>query len=79
VLGLLAFLYLASVAVVICVEVNVVRVDGLYPRALLTPFTDDVDLTPGDRRSYTALAKAQRNKGFETVHVTFDPPDRDNS
>ena len=79
VLGLLAFLYLAAVAVVVCVEINVVRVDRLYPRALLTPFTDDVDLTPGDRRSYTALAKAQRNKGFETVHVTFDPPDRDNS
>ena len=79
VLGLLAFLYLTSVAVVVCVEVNVVRVDRLYPRALLTPFTDDVDLTPGDRRSYTALAKAQRNKGFETVHVTFDPPDRPSS
>jgi YihY family inner membrane protein len=79
VLGLLAFLYLTAVAVVLCVEVNVVRVDRLYPRALLTPFTDDVELTHGDRRSYTALAKAQRSKGFQTVHVTFDPPDRDNS
>ncbi len=77
VLGLLAFLYLAAVAGVLCVEINVVRVDKLYPRALLTPFTDDVDLTPGDRRSYTGKAKAQRLKGFETVHVTFDPPDRD--
>jgi YihY family inner membrane protein len=77
VLGLLAFLYLTAVAVVLCVEVNVVRVDRLYPRALLTPFTDDVELTPGDRRSYTDLAKAQRNKGFQTVDVTFDPPDRD--
>jgi membrane protein len=79
VLGLLAFLYLTAVAVVLCVEVNVVRVDRLYPRALLTPFTDDVELTPGDRRSYTDLAKAQRNKGFQTVDVTFDPPDRDDS
>lgn len=77
VLGLLAFLYLAAVVGVLCVEVNVVRVDRLWPRALLTPFTDDVDLTPGDRRSYTGMAKAQRTKGFETVHVTFDPPDRD--
>ena len=77
VLGLLAFLYLAAVVGVLCVEVNVVRVDRLYPRALLTPFTDDVDLTPGDRRSYTRQAKAQRAKGFETVHVTFDPPARD--
>jgi inner membrane protein YhjD len=79
VLGLLAFLYLAAVAVVLCVEINVVRVDRLYPRALLTPFTDDVVLTPGDRRSYTALAKAQRSKGFQTVDVTFDPPDRPGS
>ncbi|MCU1605980.1 MAG: conserved rane protein of unknown function [Modestobacter sp.] len=76
VLGLLAFLYLAAVIGVLCVEINVVRVDRLHPRALLTPFTDDVHLTPGDRRSYTGLAKAQRSKGFETVHVTFDPTDR---
>ncbi|HYH24935.1 MAG TPA: YihY/virulence factor BrkB family protein [Blastococcus sp.] len=72
VLGLLAFLYLASVVGVLCVEINVVRVDRLYPRALLTPFTDAVDLTPGDRRSYTGRAKAERMKGFETVDVTFD-------
>src|SRR5690606_37657871 len=76
VLGLLAFLYLAAVAGVLCVEINVVRVDKLYPRALLTPFTDAVQLTPGDRRSYTGKAKAERLKGFETVHVTFDQPDR---
>jgi YihY family inner membrane protein len=77
VLGLLAFLYLAAVAGVLCVEINVVRVDKLYPRALLTPFTDAVDLTPGDRRSYTGKAKAERLKGFETVHVTFDERERE--
>jgi uncharacterized BrkB/YihY/UPF0761 family membrane protein len=77
VLGLLAFLYLASVVIVVCVEINVVRVDRLYPRALLTPFTDAVDLTPGDRRTYTGQATAERQKGFETVHVTFDERDRD--
>jgi membrane protein len=76
VLGLLAFLYLAAVVGVLCVEINVVHVDHLHPRALLTPFTDDVDLTAGDRRSYTGQAKAQRSKGFEHVHVTFHPPDR---
>jgi membrane protein len=75
VLGLLAFLYLASVVGVLCVEINVVRVDKLHPRALLTPFTDAVQLTPGDKRSYTGQAKAQRSKGFEQVHVTFDPPE----
>jgi uncharacterized BrkB/YihY/UPF0761 family membrane protein len=76
VLGLLAFLYLAAVIGVLCVEINVVHVEHLHPRALLTPFTDDVDLTPGDRRSYTGLAKAQRSKGFQRVHVTFHPRDR---
>lgn len=76
VLGLLAFLYLAAVVGVLCVEINVVRVEHLYPRALLTPFTDDVHLTEGDRRSYTGQATAQRSKGFERVHVTFEPTDK---
>ncbi|MDQ1626623.1 MAG: hypothetical protein QOI54_367, partial [Actinomycetota bacterium] len=71
VLGLVAFIYLASVAVVLCAEVNVVRVDRLYPRALLTPLTDDVELTQGDERAYTDQAKAERRKGFEHVDVRF--------
>src|SRR5690349_15774799 len=41
VLGLLAFFYVAALAFVLCIEVNVVRTDRLWPRALLTPFTDD--------------------------------------
>lgn len=72
VLGLLAFLYLISVTLVMCAEVNVVRVDQLYPRSLMTPFTDDVDLTPADRRTYTRRAKAERLKGFQRVSVRFD-------
>ncbi len=72
VLALIAWLYLAAVALVISVEINVVRDRKLFPRALLTPFTDDVDLTAGDQRAYTAAAVAQRNKGFEDVDVTFD-------
>jgi YihY family inner membrane protein len=74
VLGLLAFLYLTAVAVVLCTEINVVRVEHLYPRALLTPFTDAVELTGGDKRAYTSQATAERSKGFETVDVTFDEP-----
>jgi membrane protein len=74
VFGLIAFLYLTGVAVVLCVEVNVVRVQRLHPRSLLTPFTDNVTLTGGDRRAYTGQATAQRNKGFEDIDVTFDPP-----
>jgi YihY family inner membrane protein len=73
VLGLLAFLYLTATVVVICVEINVVKVDRLHPRALLTPFTDDVELTRGDERSYTGQAEAQRSKGFETIEVSYDP------
>jgi YihY family inner membrane protein len=71
VLGLISFIYLASVAVVLCVEINVVRVDQLWPRALLTPMTDNVDLTSGDERAYTDQAKAQRNKGFQEIDVQY--------
>lgn len=74
VLGLLAFLYVTAVAVLLCMEINVVRVNRLHPRSLLTPFTDNVALTAGDRRAYSRQAKAQRLKGFERVDVTFDPP-----
>jgi YihY family inner membrane protein len=71
VLGLISFIYLAAVAVVLCVEINVVRVDRLWPRALLTPMTDDVDLTSGDERAYTDQAKAQRSKGFQDIDVQY--------
>jgi YihY family inner membrane protein len=71
VLGLFSFLYLAAVATVLCIEVNVVRVEHLYPRALLTPFTDNVQLTPGDREAYRGQAQAQQAKGFETIEVGF--------
>jgi len=50
----------------------VVASDRLYPRALLTPFTDNVELTRGDRKIYTGQAKAQRAKGFQRIDVTFD-------
>jgi len=72
VLGLLAWLFLASLGIVLGAEINVVRVKKLYPRALLTPFTDDVDLTSGDRHAYTDAALAQRLKGFQIVEVSFE-------
>ena len=71
VLGLIAFLFITSCAVVLCVEAEVVRVRRLYPRALLTPLTDSVLLTDADRRTYRGLAQAQRHKGFEEVQVRF--------
>lgn len=72
VLGLLGFLYLSSVITMLCAEVNVVRARTLWPRSLLTPFTDDVTLTDADERSYEALATTQQTKGFEDIDVTFD-------
>ena len=75
VLGLVALLYIATVIAMIGLEINVVIAKHLYPRALLTPFTDDVKLTQADERVYREYAQAQRHKGFERVHVTFD--DRD--
>jgi membrane protein len=75
VLGLIAFLYLAATLVVLCAEATVVRVEKLWPRSLLTPFTDNVRLTEPDRRAYTSYATAQRAKGFEVIHADFDPPD----
>jgi uncharacterized BrkB/YihY/UPF0761 family membrane protein len=77
VLGLLAFLYLVSMALMLCAEINVVRVDGLHPRALLTPFVDNVDLTEADRKAYAGQAEAQRAKSFQQVAVSFDEPDQE--
>ena len=46
----------------------------LWPRALLTPFTDRVRLTAADERAYTGYAGSERHKGFEVIDVGFDPP-----
>jgi membrane protein len=75
VLGLIGLIFLASVMGVLGVEVNVVLARRLWPRALLTPFTDSVDLTAADRRAYALYAQAQRHKGFERVTVRFDGRD----
>jgi membrane protein len=75
VLGLIAWIYLLSLVIVMAAEVNVVAVRRLWPRALLTPFTDRVSLTQADEKAYTAYARSERHKGFETVDVGFEPPD----
>ena len=75
VLGLIAWIYLEAVLIVLSAEINVVRSRHLWPRALLTPFTDRVELTRADERAYTSYAGSERHKGFEEVNVTFhDPP-----
>ncbi|MHA3701386.1 YihY/virulence factor BrkB family protein [Jatrophihabitans sp. YIM 134969] len=73
VLGLLGFLFVGSILFVMSAELNVVRDRRLYPRSLLTPFTDDVVLTPADQRAYGSYPAIERLKGFEQVHVQFAP------
>jgi YihY family inner membrane protein len=75
VLGLLAFIYVAAVALMLCVEIDAVRVDHLYPRALLTPFIDHQDLTEGDERVYSDAARAQRAVRHQEVDVRFESGD----
>jgi YihY family inner membrane protein len=75
VLGLIAWIYLLALVIVLAAEINVVAEKRLWPRALLTPFTDRVCLTAADERAYTAYAESERHKGFQTVDVAFAPPD----
>jgi YihY family inner membrane protein len=74
VLGLLAWVYVGSATVVICAEFNAVRARGMWPRSLLAPFSDNVELTLGDQRAYTSYAKTERHKSFQNIDVTFGEP-----
>lgn len=74
VLTTIAWIYLQSIILMLSAEINVVLHHRLWPRSLLTPFTDNVILTAADRRAYELYAKTQRFKGFETVTAEFDPP-----
>ena len=73
VLGLIGFLWIGAVMAVLAMEINVVLSRRLWPRALLTPFTDNVELTDADRRAYASYAAMQRHKGFEKVSVVWEP------
>lgn len=74
VLGLVAWIYLLALVLVLAAEINVVAQRRLWPRALLTPFTDDVQLTAADQRAYTGYATSERHKGFEVIDVDFSRP-----
>jgi membrane protein len=73
VLATIAWIYLEALALMVSAEINVVLHHRLWPRALLTLFTDKVELTAADRRAYTMYAQAQQFKGFEEIDVTFAP------
>jgi membrane protein len=74
VLGLIAWIYLLALVTVLAAEINVVAQRHLWPRALLTPFTDDVQLTAADERAYTGYAGSEQHKGFEVIDVGFGAP-----
>ena len=77
VLGLMAWIYLGALTVVLAAQINAVRTRRLWPRSLLTPFTDSVDLTAADERAYASYARSERHKGFQRVDVAFSPrPDQ---
>ena len=71
-LGLIAWIYLLALVTVLATEINVVAARRLWPRALLTPFTDRVRLTPADERAYTGYAGSEQHKGFEVIDVGFE-------
>ena len=75
IIGLFAFFHIAALGIVLSAEADVVRREKLWPRALLTPFTDNVDLTDGDRRSYTRQARIGRFKDYQQIAVDFERPD----
>ncbi|HEX6514899.1 MAG TPA: YhjD/YihY/BrkB family envelope integrity protein [Nocardioidaceae bacterium] len=77
VLGLIAWIYLLALVTTVAVEITVVAHRRLWPRALLTPFTDHVELTGADRRAYTGYVQSERHKGFEAVDVDFHLPNDD--
>ena len=62
VLSLIAWIYLGAITTVICAEYNAVPAGQLWPRSLLTPFTDNVELTPADQRAYISYARTERHK-----------------
>jgi membrane protein len=75
VLGLLAWIYVEAVVIVLAAELNAVLARRLWPRALLTMFAEDVDLTSADRRSYESYASAQQYREAESINVEFDTPE----
>jgi YihY family inner membrane protein len=67
VIGLLSWIYLGAQITLLAAEVNVVRVKGLWPRALRSD-----DLTEQDRRALEDAAKVEERREEQHVGVRFD-------
>jgi membrane protein len=74
VLGLLAWIYVGVLIILFCAELNTVRVLELSPRSLFSVLPDDPHMTAGDQRALTAYARAPRQKSYQDIDVTFEPP-----
>jgi membrane protein len=72
VLGLMGWIYLEAVVIVLAAELNVVVAKRLWPRALLTPFVEDVELTHADERTYASFTHAQKYKETQKIDVEFE-------
>jgi membrane protein len=70
VLGLLAWLYLGSQLTIFAAEINVVRVQRLWPRSF---FSDP--LLEADRRALTSSAEVEERVHEQNVDVSFDGGD----
>lgn len=79
ILAAIAWIYLVALMLMLSAEINVVLHRRLWPRSLLTPFTDNVELTEPDRRAYAMYAVTQRFKGFQTITAEFSSPPRGTS
>jgi len=67
VLGLLAWIYLATEITVYCAEINVVLARRLWPRAIVQP-----PLTEADRASMALQALQNQRRPEQHIEVTFD-------
>jgi hypothetical protein len=65
VLGLLYWLFLQTQIIVYAIELDSVRVLGLWPRAI-----NQEDLTPEDRKAYRLYAHRNRFHDEEEIEVT---------
>ena len=67
VLGLLAWIYLATEITVYCAEINVVLARRLWPRSIVQP-----PLTEADRASMALQALQNQRRPEQHIEVTFD-------
>jgi membrane protein len=74
VIGLLFWISLGAQLTLFGAEVNVVRVDRLWPRGLRQP-----PLTAADRETYASAAEAEERREQEHIDVSFDEPGKNGS